>query len=79
MGKCIKCGTHIDDKYKYCQSCNNAFAKDNALIEISKTLKQLNWNLGLIGEFKKQQNPELWDTIKADWKKRNKDEDLNDM
>jgi len=77
MGKCIKCGTHIDDKYKYCQSCNNAFAKDNALIEIAKTLKQINWNLGLRNEFVKQQDPELWEKIRKDWKAKNSDPDLD--
>ncbi len=77
MKKCLKCEAKIDEKYKYCQKCNNQFGKDNAMIEISKTLKQINWNLGLRNEFYKQQNPELWDKIKADWKKRNKDPDLD--
>lgn len=73
------CGNRIDEKYKYCQKCNGQYAKDNALIEISKTLRKMNWNLGLRNEFVKQSNPELWNKIKADWKKLNKDEDLNNM
>lgn len=70
MGKCLNCGTQIDDKYKYCQKCNNQYGKDNALIEIAKTLKQMNWNLGLKNEFTKRTNPKLWKEIEKEWKKK---------
>ncbi len=82
MKKCknfAKCNNKIDEKYTYCMDCNTKFAKDNALTEISKTLKQINWNIGLIGEFKKQENPEKWNAIKADWEKKNKDSDLDNL
>lgn len=67
-----KCGNKIDEKYKYCITCNTEFGKDNALIEIAKTLKQMNWNLGLRNEFIKQENPEKWEAIEKDWKEKAK-------
>ncbi len=72
-----KCKNMCGEKYKYCQQCNNQFGKDNAIVEISKTLKQMNWNLGMRNEFMKQTNPELWNKIQKEWKEKNKDPDLD--
>ena len=80
MKNCLNfkaCGNRIDEKYKYCQSCNGQYAKDNALIEISKTLKQINWNIGMRNAFIKQQDPDLWNKIQKEWKEKNKDPDLD--
>lgn len=74
-----KCGNKIDEKYIYCLDCNTNFAKDNALVDIARSIKQLNWNIGLMAEFKKQSNPKLWNKIKADWKKKNNDPDLENQ
>lgn len=70
MGRCEKCAIKIDDKYKYCQDCNNKFAKDNSFLEIAQALKYINQNLGLRNEFLKRQNPKMWEEIQADWKKK---------
>lgn len=79
MKPCEKCGTPIDEKYKYCQACNKAFAGDNAIININKnleaineTLDKINWNLGLKNEFFKQTNPALWDKIEKSWLEKKK-------
>jgi len=77
MGKCEKCGKQIDDRYKYCQKCNSDFARENAITEIAKTLKQINWNLGIRNEFMKRTNPELWEQIQKEWKEKNTDPDLD--
>ena len=67
-----KCENKIEEKYTYCMDCNTKYAKDNALTEISKTLKQINWNLGLRNEFYKQENPKKWEAIEKDWKEKAK-------
>ena len=54
MAKCESCGVLIDDKYKYCSSCMNAWKADQKVNvssgqvfnEIAMYLKQLNWNVG---------------------------------
>ncbi len=65
-----RCGKMRGDSYDYCRDCNNQFGKDNAIIEIAKTLKQINWNLGLRNEFYKQENPKKWEAIEKDWKEK---------
>ncbi len=67
-----KCGMKCGDGYDYCQKCNASFGVDNAIVEISKTLKQMNWNLGLRNEFAKRTNPKLWDEIEKEWKDKAK-------
>lgn len=54
MGKCIHCGTPIDDCYKFCLLCSQknkakvSEQKEEPMKEIIQQLKFLNWNLGAI-------------------------------
>ena len=89
MKKCenfSKCKQMIDEKYRFCQTCNSEYAKNNAetdkakaINKIANILEKMNWNIGLKNEFTKRSNPELWKQIEQEWQAKKEEQEDNEL